>query len=203
MATVFVGGSALLLAGAMAALAFGFANGEDSLVWTALIASCAAALFLVVAYFVSKREMKQAAAQREPAADPGTSAVTEVRPRTQDEHESFSVVSAPPAPPEPQTEQAEQTAGEQEEGSSVAPAAAAMAAGSPTATKPSTAKKNSAPGTAAAAKPSSPSDVVVGIASKKKFHRPDCRYAKSESGEEMSRATARKRGFVPCGICKP
>ena len=78
-----------------------------------------------------------------------------------------------------------------------------MAAGSPTATKPSTAKKNSAPGTAAAAKPSSPSDSVVGIATKKKFHRPDCRYTKSESGEEMSRATARKRGFVPCGICKP
>jgi hypothetical protein len=201
MATVFVGGSALLLAGAMAALAFGFANGEDSLVWTALIASAAAAVFLVIAYFVSRRDLRRASAARESTPDttittPATAAegrpagITSVRGDEWEQTEDGTAWQLL-APDERAPEVPEEAAS----GPTLAP-------GSPTA-KPSTTKRSSAPGTAGAAKPSSPSDAVVAIASKKKFHRPDCRYAKSESGEEMSRASARKRGYSPCGICKP
>lgn len=208
MATVFVGGSALLLAGAMAALAFGFANGEDSLVWTALIASAGAAVFLVIAYFVSRRELNRAGAPSETEPDPATTAPQ----RSSEEHPSGSVASPAQSEatdaPERETELEEDRATDTDDGASKdavggTPAAAALAGGGPTA-KPSTSKRSSSPGTASAAKPSSPGDAVVGIASKKKFHRPECRYAKSAgSGEEMTRATARKRGFAPCGICKP
>jgi hypothetical protein len=190
MATVFVGGSALLLAGAMAALAFGFANGEETLVWTALVASAAAAVFLVVAYFISRREMKAAqrqAAVSEMVEDEGSAARTQPMPSQEAE---VKIVEA-----DPDTESTESTEG--------VDAISGRASGSPTATKPTTSKKPSSPGTAAAAKPSSPSDPVVAVVSKKKFHRPDCRYAKSEGAEEMTRAAARRRSFAPCGICKP
>lgn len=152
MATVFVGGSALLLAGAMAALFFGFANGEDSLVWAALIASAAAAVLLVVAYFASRREMT-AARKRE--------AVTEMVGDT-------GTATAASADPATGTEEASDAREETSE---------------------------------AAAEPSE--GTVVAVVSRKKFHRPDCRYASSEGAESMTHAEARRRGFSPCGICKP
>jgi hypothetical protein len=44
---------------------------------------------------------------------------------------------------------------------------------------------------------------VVAVASTKKFHKPDCRYASAASGTKMSAADARKQSYAPCGICKP
>ena len=44
---------------------------------------------------------------------------------------------------------------------------------------------------------------VVAVASTKKFHRPDCRYASAASGSKMTKAEARKQSFTPCGVCKP
>jgi methylphosphotriester-DNA--protein-cysteine methyltransferase len=44
---------------------------------------------------------------------------------------------------------------------------------------------------------------VVGIRDKKRFHRPNCRYASSKGAEEMTKADARRAGMRPCGICKP
>ena len=219
MATVFVGGSALLLAGAMAALAFGFANGEDALVWTALIASGAAAVFLVIAYGISRRELKRANSRVDADPDHATEApvtTDESRSETTEparEDEATATVPAASASDKGDSTADDATSEEEPErdtsetggdgDSAAVPSSAAMSAGSPT-TKPSgTGKKASAPSTAAAAKPSSPTDTVVGIATKKKFHRTDCRYAASDSAEEMTRAAARKRGFTPCGICKP
>jgi hypothetical protein len=44
---------------------------------------------------------------------------------------------------------------------------------------------------------------VVAIASTKKFHRPECRYASSSGAEKMSKGEARKQGYAACGVCKP
>ncbi len=44
---------------------------------------------------------------------------------------------------------------------------------------------------------------VIAVADRKRFHRPDCRYARVKGAEEMPVATARRRGFDPCTICKP
>ena len=211
MATVFVGGSALLLAGAMAALAFGFANGEEALVWIALLASGAAAVFLVVAYGLSRRELRRSSSSTLQAEAP-TSVTSPPADPSRAEVPAEATGAEEGTTAEQGTTEKEGSSGPDETGSTAeaSPEAVsdeagpqAVAAGSPTATKPSTVKRGSSPGTVATAKPSSPSDPVVGIASKKKFHRLECRYAKSESAEEMTRAAARRRGFTPCGICKP
>jgi len=44
---------------------------------------------------------------------------------------------------------------------------------------------------------------VVGIRDTKRFHRPNCRYAKSKGAAAMTMGEARKAGMRPCGICKP
>ena len=46
-------------------------------------------------------------------------------------------------------------------------------------------------------------DRVVAYADRSRFHRPDCRYASVPGGERISRETARRRGYDPCGVCKP
>lgn len=44
---------------------------------------------------------------------------------------------------------------------------------------------------------------VVALPDRRRFHRPECRYAKVKGGERMTAATARRRGYDACGICKP
>ena len=48
-----------------------------------------------------------------------------------------------------------------------------------------------------------PDDRVVAYADRSRFHRPDCRYASIPGGEKISRASAIRRGYDPCGVCKP
>ena len=47
------------------------------------------------------------------------------------------------------------------------------------------------------------SDKVVAYADRSRFHRPDCRYASVPGGERITRETAQRRGYDPCGVCKP
>lgn len=44
---------------------------------------------------------------------------------------------------------------------------------------------------------------VVAYADRSRFHRPDCRYASMPGGERIARETAVRRGYDPCGVCKP
>jgi hypothetical protein len=54
------------------------------------------------------------------------------------------------------------------------------------------------------AAPAGASDAdVVAFATRKRFHKPDCRYAARPGAETISRAEAVERGYQPCGICKP
>lgn len=46
-------------------------------------------------------------------------------------------------------------------------------------------------------------DRVVAYPDRSRFHRPDCRYATLPGGEKLSRETAVRRGYDPCGVCKP
>lgn len=43
---------------------------------------------------------------------------------------------------------------------------------------------------------------VVAIPTSRKYHRPDCRYAKVKGAVKMQRSAAKRR-FDPCGICRP
>lgn len=55
----------------------------------------------------------------------------------------------------------------------------------------------------AAPEPSPADPEVVAIPERRKYHRPDCRYAKAKGAERMARSAARRRRFTACGICKP
>lgn len=174
MATVFIGGSALLLAGAAVALVFGFGGGEESLVWTSLFAAGGAAVFLVIAYVLSRRELKRAKrASSAPITSSTAGRETDVAP------EAVSAVD------QDETKQAAAS----DETTDVAPAAAA-------ADESRGVRTAESPGGAVSG------DHVIAVPSRKKFHRPECRYAASE-GEPMTASDARKKGYSACGICKP
>ena len=44
---------------------------------------------------------------------------------------------------------------------------------------------------------------VVAYADRSRFHRPECRYASLPGGEKIARASAIRRGYDACRVCKP
>lgn len=46
-------------------------------------------------------------------------------------------------------------------------------------------------------------DRVMAYPDRSRFHRMDCRYATLPGGEKIARDTAVRRGYDPCGVCKP
>jgi hypothetical protein len=46
-------------------------------------------------------------------------------------------------------------------------------------------------------------ELVVAIPDRKKFHKASCRFAASKGAEKLARETAERRGYAPCGVCKP
>ena len=59
--------------------------------------------------------------------------------------------------------------------------------------------------TSTAAMPAIGSDdeEVVAIPERRRYHLPDCRYARVKGAEKMSRSAARRRGYDACNICRP
>ncbi|MCA1824660.1 MAG: hypothetical protein LC640_10470 [Frankia sp.] len=82
-----------------------------------------------------------------------------------------------------------------------APARATKSAGpsrGATASPRAAAKKTAAASTAAA------TGQVLVIPDRDKFHRGSCRFVKGVAGTvALSKATARRQGYVACGVCKP
>lgn len=57
---------------------------------------------------------------------------------------------------------------------------------------------------AVAAPSAAPSGGVVIIPDRDKYHRPGCRFVRDAvDAERVTKATARRRGMQPCGVCKP
>jgi hypothetical protein len=54
--TALLGGSVLLIAVSAAALVYGWLNGDDTFIWTSIVATAAAAVLVVVAYVRSSKE---------------------------------------------------------------------------------------------------------------------------------------------------
>jgi hypothetical protein len=44
---------------------------------------------------------------------------------------------------------------------------------------------------------------VVVDPDRKRYHRPDCRFARASRAQSMSLEAARARRYDPCGVCKP
>jgi hypothetical protein len=66
-----------------------------------------------------------------------------------------------------------------------------------------TGAKKTAGKAAGAAKTAAAAGKVVVIPDRDKFHRDSCRYAKGEATQTMTKAAAKKAGYVACGVCKP
>lgn len=66
-----------------------------------------------------------------------------------------------------------------------------------TAAKPSTTRGKGASGSTR-----SEAQVVV-LPERGRFHRPECRFAQGADAETISKSAARRRGYEPCGVCKP
>ena len=185
MSTVFIGGSALLLAGSALALAFGFKSADETLMWTSIAAAVGAAVFLVAAYLVARRE----AATR-------VSAGGEVTTGGSDSQPAATLT-------EGNTEGSREETGAR---TGVDGPTTARSAAPATATGPITARsKRSGAGAPAASKPSGggSSGEVVAIPDRKRYHLPECRYAKAKGAERMTRAAARRKSYAACGVCKP
>lgn len=201
--TVLVGVTALLVAASFIALVFGWAEANESLIWTSIAASAGAAVALTMAYLRARRA--PASAPRSSAEPPSQAAASEVtEPDARDEAprtgsaEAIAPAGAAARAGEPRRQTPATSARESQRGETPAP----------TAKKATARSRRGAPAKArAASKPrSAPKETaneVIALPDSKKFHRPECRYAKSKGAERMTKAAARRRSYAACGICKP
>lgn len=155
--TALIGGSLLLIAGSAIALVIGWTSADESLIWTSIAASVAAAVMLSLGYYRSRAE-----ATKRPVGGAG------------------SGQASPPA------------------GAPAKASAAAAAAAAVPAVRSEPPPTQETPTVAPAA-----SETVVAYPDRSRFHRPDCRYASLPGGEKIARDAAVRRGYDPCGVCKP
>lgn len=139
--TALIGGSLLLIVGAAIALVIGWIAADESLIWTSIAGSVAAAIMLSLGYYRSKTE-----AAARPSAERAASP---------------AAASAPARRSEPPPTQETPIVGADGE------------------------------------------ERVVAYADRSRFHRPECRYASIPGGEKIARDAALRRGYDPCGVCKP
>ncbi|MDQ4095484.1 MAG: hypothetical protein M3174_04660 [Actinomycetota bacterium] len=205
--TLLLAGSILLIAGSAIALISGWANAEESHIWTSIAATAAAAVLLVIAFYRSKAtasavggddERRGAEIDPEIAADReerAQSKYARATSRGQDAGggDDQTQVLAPDAPPP---------------GGPEADASAAGAATATTVGPPAGEGDAHAMGAGDAEQPDagggeSSGASVVAIAKTNKFHRPECRFASAKNAEKLTRSEAESRGFAPCGSCNP
>ncbi len=86
--TALIGGSLLLIAGSAVALVIGWTSADESLIWTSIVASVAAAVMLSLGYYRSKAEAARRPAPQRQAPQP------QARP--------VAAPTPPPTSPEPQ-----------------------------------------------------------------------------------------------------
>jgi|GEM_PF-2128240 hypothetical protein len=220
--TLLIAASIVLILGSAGTLVFGWTSQNESLIWSSIVLSLGAAAALAVAYVRSKRELAhpspvaagsepsgwslgsaaESGVPAEPAAGEGVSAgagneILGDRPADGEP----TLHEGPLDEPAPSRDQASGSAISGEEPSPLeAPAdpTPPAAAGVGAATSPTKGRSTSKPKRKTAS-----SEEVVAIADRKKYHRPQCRYAKAAGAERITKAQARRRSYSACGICKP
>ncbi|HVF52787.1 MAG TPA: hypothetical protein VNC78_04180 [Actinomycetota bacterium] len=216
MNLLIIGAVVLVIADAVV-LAIGWSSANEPLIFTSIGASVLAFLLVSIAWFKDRRRQRRpvvvdrvgptttAKGMRSAAAGKTT--------RPAGETSSWARGERRPAQPAPPVAVAEEAPEE-----TIAPAAAvavtkkkpagrakktatrksAATVGGAAATTSSRASKGPADTAAVAA-----SDDVIAVPDRKRFHRRDCRFATAKGAERMSKASARRRGYAACGICKP
>ena len=188
--------SFLLLIGAIVTFFIGWFQDGLTMVFVSIGASVAAGIFLAAAMIRGRAVTPATAgAPYGPAQGTKAAATAPAEPKER----------AKPRAPLPQRRPAaKRPTGRPKEPAAPAPetSTAQPTAKKPAAKKPA-AKKPAAKKPAAASGPS-PRSRVLAIPERGTFHRSDCRYVKGRRDtERITLGTAEKRGYSPCGVCKP
>ena len=198
--------SLLLLIGAVVTLVIGWLQDGLTMVFLSIGVSVAAGIFLA-AGMIRRRAVTPATAGAPYGPAQGTKAAATAP--------AEPMERAKPRAPLPQrrpavkrpTGRPKEPAAPATETAAALPAAKKPAAKKPAAKKPAAkkpaAKKPAAKKPAIAARPS-PRSQVVSIPERGTFHRSDCRHVKGRRDtDRITLATAEKRGYSSCGVCKP
>lgn len=176
--TALIAGSIVLITLSATALALGWLMESAALIWASIAASVCSGVCLALAYARSR----SAALAPAPPADPDRVRVRPAR-RPGPDTEAFALFD--------------------EDSDMAAPEVSVGAGSSPggVSTRPET----PSPGRVPSKPQGTPVDdeIVVAVPARGKFHRPSCRYARTDGVERMPRSAARKRSLAPCGICRP
>lgn len=194
---------------ALVTLIIGVFQSGLTFIWVSIGSSVAAALFLAVG--VLQKKPVQPATAGAPYGPPAGSSEAV---RTSADVEETAVIESPAparrrgatapasrsdeetAPPRPSRAPAKRAPAKK------APAKRAASAGAATAAK-GAAKKSTAKKSPAKKSPASGGQVVA-IPERGTYHQGSCRFVKGRRDtEKMTKATASKRGFTACGVCRP
>ena len=194
--------SLVLLLAAVVTLAIGFVQGGLTLIFVSIGASIASAVFLAAG--VLRRRPLQPATAGAPygpaEGTPAAATATTERPRAP--LSQRRPAAAPPAgkpseaprPKEPV--KAEKTTGSTK--TTTKKAAAKKPAAKKAVAKKPAAKKTAAKRTAATG------GQVVSLPERGTYHTAGCRFVKGKRDtEKITKATAKRRGYDACGVCKP
>ena len=198
--------SLVLLLAAVVTLAIGFVQGGLTLIFVSIGASIASAVFLAAG--VLRRRPLQPATAGAPygpaEGTPAAATATTERPRAP--LSQRRPAAAPPAgkpseaprPKEPvKAEKTGSTKTTTKKPAAKKPAAKKAAAKKAAAKKPA-AKKTAAKRTAATG------GQVVSLPERGTYHTAGCRFVKGKRDtEKITKATAKRRGYDACGVCKP
>jgi hypothetical protein len=189
----------VLLAAAVVSLVYGLTREGLTFIYVSIGASVAAMLFLLGG-ILRKRPVQPATAGAPYGPPPGTEATGDRPPaapslappaparRKLATRPTTSVPTGAPAPAKPSARK---------------PRARKATVSEPEA-RPATAKKTTAKKAAAATSASGRAPTVVALPERGTYHHSGCRFVKGKpDAERLSMTTAKRRGYKPCGVCKP
>ncbi len=188
---------------ALITLIIGVFQSGLTFIWISIGSSVAAALFLAVGV-LQKKPVQPATAGAPYGPPAGSSEAVEERetavieapaarrrvtaPPSRDEEEE----TAPPAPSRAKAAPRKKAPAKKAPAKKAAAKAAPKATASKGAAKKSTAKAAATGGS------------VVAIPERGTYHQASCRFVKGRRDtEKMSKASAGRKGFTPCGVCRP
>jgi hypothetical protein len=191
--TALIGGSVLLIIVASVSLVMGWAGTNEPLIYTSITSSVASFVCLALAYYRSKAEARKIVAAADVIEGVESAAAIDEEPSDD------ALVDTTSEDAVPQDEAPASTAADVEE--SDESAEDLVLAGTQ---EFAAVTDDEPPRDEGSTGPDEPrSDEVVAIAQRRKYHRPECRYAEAAGGERVSKEVAVARGYDACRVCKP
>lgn len=191
--------SGVLVLVAFVTLVVGIFQSGLELIYVSIAASVLAGVSLATG--VLKTRPKAVAVGPEPLGTWGATATVSPTPEPSTMEEPAPITSVLSLEEPSETAVVDRAEEEEAEGPYAAPAPAARTRRAPAAAKKAAGAAKKAPAKKAAASRSA--GTVVVIPGRDKYHKNSCRYAKGEATQTIAKATAKKEGYVACGVCKP